>query len=134
MKKFTSIILAGISVLLASLVMLYGILYLFPSLMEEYYNPVFRSNSFQTDLLFYVHPFVLSAALYPFWKYTKPTTGSSISKAFTIAVTYGLIAMLPVLLLTFSAINVSAVMVFTWLGYGILQAFMALVVFANREK
>jgi hypothetical protein len=37
---------------------------------------------------------------------------------------------LPVLWLTFSAIDISGLMVFSWLGYGILQAFVAGLVFA----
>ena len=60
MKNYLlSIILSGILVLLFSMVMLYTAIFFFPTLMEEYYNAVFRSSSFETDWLFYAHPFVL---------------------------------------------------------------------------
>lgn len=135
MKKMITIVLAGISVLLASLVMLYGLINLFPSLMEEYYDPIFRSNSFETDWLFYLHPFVLSVALSFFWDYSKQSAEKSvITTALKTSLIYGLMAILPMLLLTFSAINISALMVFTWFAYGIIQTFIALIIFAYREK
>ncbi len=132
-KSIPTILLAGVSVLIVSLALLYGLIYLAPALMEEYYNPVFRSSSFKTDWLFYVHPFVLSAALYWFWG--KGTwQGSSLSKAITAGVTYGVVAMVPVLFLTFSAIDISALMVITWFVYGVAQAVIACYVFAARES
>lgn len=134
MKNLITILLAGVLVLIASIGLLYGFIYLFPTLMEEYYNPVFRSNSFQTDLLFYVHPFILSAAMFWFWEISKEIfSGSLIPKAYKVAVSYGLVAIIPVLSLTFSAINISALMVFTWVAYGVIQSFVACLVFANRN-
>jgi hypothetical protein len=134
MKKATPILIAGFLVLLVSLVLLYSIIYLLPTMMEEYYNPVFRSSSFATDWLFYAHPFVLSISLYWFWERFKNfLNGSIIWRAFEIALVYGIIAMLPVLWLTFSAIDISFVMVATWLAYGILQAFVAGLVFARMN-
>jgi len=126
------ILVAGILVLLISLSVMYGMIYLFPSLMDEYYNPVFRASSFETDWLFYVHPFVLSASLYWFWdRFKKFFHGSLAWRAFEIALAYAIIAMLPVLWLTFSAINISFIMVGTWMIYGIMQAFVAGLVFAK---
>lgn len=134
MKKATPILIAGFLVLLVSLVLLYSIIYLLPTMMEEYYNPVFRSSSFATDWLFYAHPFVLSISLYWFWERFKSfLNGSIVWRALEIALVYGIIAMLPVLWLTFSAIDISFVMVATWLAYGILQAFVAGLVFARMN-
>jgi hypothetical protein len=135
MKKTASpILIAGFLVLLVSVTMLYTIIYFLPSVMEEYYNPVFRSSSFATDWLFYGHPFVLSISLYWFWDRFKTFfDGSLVWKAFEIALAYGIIAMLPVLWLTFSAIDISFIMVGTWLAYGILQAFVAGLVFAKMN-
>lgn len=134
MKKATPILIAGFLVLLVSLVLLYSIIYLLPTMMEEYYNPVFRSSSFATDWLFYAHPFVLSISLYWFWdRFKSFLNGPIVWRAFEIALVYGIIAMLPVLWLTFSAIDISFVMVATWLAYGILQAFVAGLVFAKMN-
>jgi hypothetical protein len=134
MKNITTILIAGALVLIVSIGLLYGSITFFPALMEEYYNSVFRSNSFTTDLLFYVHPFILSAAMFWFWEITKELfTGSLLVRAYKVGVSYGLIAMVPVLWLTFSAIDVSPLMVFTWVAYGVLQAFIACMVFAKRN-
>ncbi len=135
MKKAVSpILIAGTLVLLVSLALLYSIIYFLPNVMEEYYNPVFRSSSFSTDWLFYVHPFILSVSLYWFWDRFKTFfTGSFAWRAFEIALAYGIIAMLPVLWLTFSAIDISFIMVGTWLAYGIAQAFIAGLVFTKMN-
>jgi len=135
MKKAASpILIAGFLVLLVSIALLYAIIYVLPNVMEEYYNPVFRSSSFTTDWLFYGHPFVLSLSLYWFWDRFKTFfSGSFVWRAFEIALAYGIIAMLPVLWLTFSAIDISFIMVGTWLVYGILQAFVAGLVFAKMN-
>jgi len=135
MKKAVSpVLLAGTLVLVVSLLLLFTIIYFLPSVMDEYYNPVFRSSSFQTDWLFYTHPFVLSISLYWFWDRFKTFfNGSFVWRAFEIALAYGIIAMVPVLWLTFSAIDISFIMVSTWLAYGIMQAFVAGLVFAKMN-
>jgi len=134
MKKASPILIAGLLVLLVSLALLYSFIYLLPSIMDEYYNPVFRSSSFQTDWLFYAHPFVLSISLYWFWDRFKTTIkGSLTQRAFQISLAFGIIAMLPVLWLTFSAVDISLIMVATWTAYGILQAFVAGLVFAKMS-
>jgi len=134
MKTTFTILLAGATVLIVSVGVLYGLISFFPQVIEEYYSPVFRSNSFETDWLFYLHPFVLSVALFWFWNQsTELSTGIGIVKALKISLTYGLVAMTPVLLLTFSAIDISVFMVITWLVYGILQALLACLIFEWRR-
>jgi hypothetical protein len=133
-KSLSPILLAGVLVLVVSLVLLYSVIYLMPGVMDEYYNPVFRSSSFKTDWLFYAHPFILSISLFWFWdRFNSFFQGSFIWRAFEIALAYGIIAMVPVLWLTFSAIDISFMMVATWLIYGIFQAFVAGLVFAKMN-
>jgi hypothetical protein len=82
--------------------------------------------------LFYVHPFVLSWALSWFWdRYKGLFNGSIVLRAIEVALVYGVVAMVPVLWLTFSAIDISGYMVITWLAYGVAQAFIAGLVFAK---
>ena len=135
MKKYLiSVLIAGVLVLLISMGMLYAAIFFFPNLMEEYYNAVFRSSSFETDWLFFAHPFVLSIALRWFWeRYKDLFKGNVLLRALEVALVYGVVAMVPVLWLTFSAIDISFFMIFTWLVYGILQAFIAGIVFASME-
>jgi hypothetical protein len=111
---------------------LYFFVAVFPKHAEEYFSPVFRWSNAGTDWMFYAHPFVLSFALKWFWeRYKGLFTGSVLLRAFEVALVYGIVALLPVLWLTFSAIDISWQMVTTWLIYGILQAFVAGIIFAK---
>ncbi len=133
-NNFVSILLAGVVILVASFAVLYTSIFLFPGMMEEYYNDVFRSSSFETDWLFYVHPFILAAALKWLWDRSKESSKGSVAvRASRLGLAYCLVAMVPVLLLTFSAINISLIMVATWIAYGFLQAFIGGLVFAIRH-
>jgi hypothetical protein len=130
--SYTTILVAGFSVLIISLLLLYIFIYMFPVLMEEYYNPVFRASSFKTDWLFYAHPFVLSFALSWFWEQYKGLfIGSLFMRSFQLSLAYAAVAMLPVLWLTFSAIDISVIMVLTWLFYGMMQSLIAGLIFAK---
>jgi hypothetical protein len=133
MKKIiTSSLLAGFVLLILSLLLLYVSIAVFPNLAEEYFSPVFRWSSAKTDWLFYTHPFVLAFALKWFWeRYKDIFKGPLVLRAFEVALVYGIVAMVPVLWLTFSAIDISFGMVFTWLVYGIIQAFIAGIIFAK---
>jgi hypothetical protein len=132
MKNILAVLVASLSVLGASLILLYGSIFLFPNVMAEYFNDVFRASSFETDWLFYAHPFVLSAALkWPWERYKELFAGSIFMRALEVGIVYAVVAMVPVLWLTFSAINVSFVMVLTWLVYGTIQATVAGLVYAK---
>jgi len=135
MKKIvTASLTAGVVLLLVSLSLLYILIAVFPNIAEEYFSPVFRWSNAGTDWMFYAHPFVLSFALKWFWeRYKGQFTGSTIWRAFEVALAYGIVALLPVLWLTFSAIDISWQMVTTWLLYGILQAFIAGIIFAKMN-
>jgi hypothetical protein len=111
--------------------MLFGAINLFPNLMEEYFSPVFRPAG-QEDWLFYAHPLILSIALKWFWeRYKSIFRGSLLVRALEVALVYGIVALLPVLWLTFSAIDISFAMMLTWLAYGLVQSFAAGIVFAK---
>jgi hypothetical protein len=132
MKKI--IIAVAISTIVLSLLgagMLFGAINFFPTLMEEYFSPVFRPAG-QEDWLFYAHPLILSIALKWFWeRYKSIFRGSLIVRALEVALVYGIVALLPVLWLTFSAIDISFAMMLTWLVYGLVQSFAAGIVFAK---
>ena len=130
-KAIIAGLVAGVAVLLASLGMLKASFFLLPSITDEYFSPVFRSSG-SNDWLFFAHPFILSFALKWFWeRYKALFNGNLIVRAVEVALVYGVVAMVPVLWLTFSAIDVSFHMVLTWLAYGFMQAFIAGLVFAK---
>ena len=97
-KAISPILTAGTTVLLVSMMIIYAMIYLMPTLMDAYYNPIFRTSSIKTDWLFYSHPFVLSASLYWFWHRFKPYfIGTVLGRALQLSLVYGIIAMVPVL-------------------------------------
>jgi hypothetical protein len=111
--------------------MFYLSVYFFPAVTQEYLSSVFRTSG-RTDWLYYAHPFILSIALKWFWeRYKGIFVGSYILRAVEVALVYGIVALIPVLWLTFSAIDISFQMVLTWLIYGFIQAFAAGIVFAR---
>ena len=132
MKKIIySVIISGLALLGLSAAMFYLSMYLLPTVTQEYLGSVFRSAG-KTDWLYYAHPFILSVALKWFWeRYKAIFSGSFILRALEVALVYGVVALLPVLWLTFSAIDVSLPMVLTWLAYGLVQAFAAGLIFAK---
>jgi hypothetical protein len=122
---------AGVVLLLISLGLMFLVIKIFPTLAEEYFSPVFRWSSVETDWMFFVHPFILSFSLKWFWeRYKDIFQGSVMLRAFEVALVYGIVAMVPVLWLTYSSIDISIGMVLTWLGYGIIQAFIAGLIFS----
>lgn len=130
-KALIASISAGVVLLILSLGLSYLAIGTMPGLMEEYFSPVFRPSG-KFDWMFYVHPFIVSFALKWFWeRYKDQFTGPLVLRAFEVALVYGIVAMVPVLWLTFSAIDVSLQMTLTWLGYGVMQAFVAGLIFAK---
>lgn len=132
MKK---IILPGLAAGVVLLALSYGILYVtinfFPNLVEEYYNPIFWPGS-DRALLFFAHPFILSLALSWFWERFKSSfEGVMLVRGLELGIVYGLVATLPSMWITFSAISVSIAMVLSWFFYGILQATIAGIIFAR---
>lgn len=125
--------IAGVVLLVMSFVMLYAAVYLFPNVAEQYYSPVFRESG-DYNWLFYIHPFVLSLALAWFWERFKGSfTGSLIVRDLELGIVYTLIATLPAMLITFSALDITLTMVLTWLAYGFVQALVAGLIFARMN-
>lgn len=125
--------IAGVVLLVLSFAMLYGAVYLFPNVAEQYYSPVFRESG-SYNFLFYLHPFVLAFALAWFWdRFKEQFKGSLIIRDLELGLVYTLVATLPSMMITFSAIDITPTMVLTWLLYGFLQAAIAGVVFARMN-
>lgn len=132
-KVILSIALSSLLLLVMSFVMLKLSILLFPHITMEYLSPVFRSAG-KMDWLYFVHPVIISIALKWFWeRYKSIFNGNFVWRAFEVALVYGIVAMVPVLWLTFSAIDVSVQMILTWLLYGFIQAFCAGLVFAKMN-
>lgn len=124
-------IIAGAALLVLSYAALYLIVTFFPGIAEEYYNPVFNFEG-SKGALYFIHPFILSFALAWFWRRFKTLFhGPFWWRGLEMGLVYGLIATLPAMWITFSAMAVSLTLVFTWFLYGVFQAMVVSVIFAK---
>jgi hypothetical protein len=130
MKKIIlSGLLAGVVLLIFSLLGLYFTIWFFPGLAAQYYDPAFDSGP-DKYLLYYVHPFVIALALSWFWdRFKTVLKGSFLTRGIEFGVIYALIAIVPALWLTYSAMSVSLAIVGTWLLFGLFQGVIAGLVF-----
>ncbi len=113
----------------------YGGLFLgvrfFPELFIEYNNPLFNSDG-SRDLLFYSHAFVISFALSWFWqRFKEMFKGPMLLRGLEFGGVYSLVALLPVMWITFSSLDITVVTVLCWFFYGMVQAVVAGLVFAR---
>lgn len=132
MKKILKCgLIAGIILFIIS----YGGLYLsirfFPAFFVEYNNPLFNSEG-SRDVFFYLHAFIISFALSWFWERFKSLFhGSSVVRGLEFGSVYALVALLPVMWITFSSLDITLVMVGSWFIYGLVQAIIAGILFAR---
>jgi len=132
MKK---IILSGLLTGLLLFILSYGGLYLgirfFPALFMDYNNPLFNSTG-NRDVLFYLHAFIISFALSWFWARFKDVfKGPFILRGLEFGFVYAIVALLPVMWITFSALDITLTMVISWFTYGFFQAVIAGIIFAK---
>src|SRR4030095_5386663 len=130
-KALIAWFVAGIVMLVLGAGMLYGGIYFLPRIADEYFSPVFRRAG-EADWTFFVHPFILAFALTWFWeRYKAIFKVGVLFRALEVALVYSIVALLPILWLTFSATDVSLKMIITWFIYGLVQSFAAGIVFAK---
>ena len=132
MKKILySGLIAGIILFILSYGGLYGAVRFFPNLFVEYNNPLFNSDG-SRDLLFYLHAFIISFALSWFWDRFKGLFhGTFFVRGLEFGFVYSIVALLPVMWITFSALDITVLMVLSWFIYGLVQAVIAGLVFAT---
>jgi len=132
MKK---IIFPGLIVGVVLFIVSYGGLWIaiqfFPQLFVEYNNPLFGSDA-SRDALFYSHAFIISMALSAFWERFKGMfKGHFLLRGIEFGGIYALVALLPVMWITFSSLDITFTMVASWFLYGLFQALVAGILFAR---
>jgi len=126
-------LVAGVALFLLSILGLYLTLWFFPGIAVQYFDPAFDTPSGRF-IFYYLHPFVISMALSWFWSRFKGSlTGSFIARGIEFGLMYVLIATLPMMLLIYSAMNVSFVMVLTWFVLALVQGIAAGLVFEKMN-
>jgi len=132
MKKILILgLIAGCILFIVSYGGLFMAVKFFPGLFMEYNNPLFNSDGGR-DVLFYLHAFIFSFALSWFWDRFKGLfKGALILRGLEFGLVYSVIALLPVMWISFSALDITVVMVLSWFLYGLVQAIIAGLVFAK---
>ena len=134
MKK---VLLSGLIAGFILFVLSYGGLFLaikfFPGFFVNYNNPLFNSDG-SRDVLFYLHAFIISMALSWFWDRFKGLfRGHMMLRGLEFGLVYAIVALLPVMWITFSSLDITITMVTSWFIYGLVQAVIAGLVFAKTN-
>ncbi|WP_374165897.1 hypothetical protein [Arcticibacter sp. MXS-1] len=132
MKKIVgSGLIAGVVLFVISYGGLYLAIRFFPQLFLDYNNPLFNSDG-SRDVMFYLHAFIISLALAWFWERFKGLfKGGFVLRGLEFGFVYAVVALLPVMWITFSAMDITISMVGSWFLYGFVQAVVAGVVLAK---
>ena len=130
-KVLKSGFIAGIILFIVSYGGLYLAIRFVPILFVAYNNPLFRSDG-NRDILFYMHAFIISFALSWFWERFKGLfRGPSVLRGLEFGLVYTMVALLPVMWITFSSLDITLVMVISWFVYGLFQSVVAGIIFAK---
>ena len=123
--------IAGILLFIISYGGLFLAIKFIPELFVVYNNPLFESDG-SRDILFYLHAFIISFALSWFWERFKGVfRGPAILRGLEFGCVYAIVALLPVMWITFSSLDITFVMVASWFLYGLMQAIIAGIIFAK---
>jgi hypothetical protein len=126
-------LVAGLILFVVSYGGLYLAIQFLPFLFIKYINPMFTSDS-NRDILFYAHAFVVSFALSWFWERFKSLfRGNFVLRGLEFGLVYAGVALVPVMWITFSSLDITFIMVASWFVYGLCQAVVAGIVFAKMN-
>jgi hypothetical protein len=122
--------LGGLAIFILSFGFLYVCLKLFPQFFETYLDPMFNAGG-ERDVFFYLHPFILAGGLAILWyRFRRYLTGNVVLQGCEFGIMYGIIALIPILWISYGALNITLFTVVSWLIYGTTQACIAGIVFA----
>lgn len=134
MKKIAvSGLVAGVILLIFSILGLYITIWFFPGIAMEYFSPAFDTQQ-DRIMIYYIHPFLISLALSWFWaRFKGVLTGSFLTRGIEFGLIYVLIATFPMMWLIYSAMDVSLAMVATWFVLALIQGVIAGLVFEKMN-
>lgn len=79
-----------------------------------------------------MHAFIISLALSWFWDRFKGLfRGHPVWRGLEFGFVYAMVALLPVMWITFSALDITILMVTSWFLYGLVQATIVGIIFAK---
>ncbi|MBD0278121.1 MAG: hypothetical protein M3342_11795 [Bacteroidota bacterium] len=124
-------LIAGVILFIVSYGGLFLTIKFAPRLFVMYNNPLFNSDG-SRDILFYLHAFIISFALSWFWERFKGLfKGPFLLRGLEFGFVYAVVALVPVMWITFSSLDITFAMVVSWFLYGLFQALLAGIIFAK---
>lgn len=126
MKKIAiSGLVAGVILLIFSVLGLYITIWFLPGIAMEYFSPAFDTQQ-DRIMIYYIHPFIISLALSWFWdRFKGVLTGSFLTRGIEFGLIYVSLATFPMMWLIYSAMDVSLAMVATWFVLALIQGVIA---------
>lgn len=134
MKKIIlSGLAAGVVLLILSVISLYITIWILPDIAMQYFSSAFNDQS-RRIMIYFIHPFIISMALSWFWnRFKGALTGSFLTRGIEFGMIYMIISTFPTMWLIYSAIDVSLSMLATWFVFGLLQGFIAGLIFERMN-
>jgi len=130
-------IVAGIAMLITSMIFGWVISALIPSLAGEYANTaLFRPWSDPLMSLFFLYPFVLGIGLAWVWDRLKGVLPgpTAVARGLLLARSFWLVSSIPGILMSYASFPITLAMALSWLASSLLQLLAAGPVFALLNK
>jgi hypothetical protein len=128
-------LIAGVAMLVVGFVVswLFGLI---PSVAAEMKNAaLFRPFSDPRMMLYFVYPFLLGIILAWAWYKSKVLfKGSAIARGVNFGMSYGILATIPGMLITWSSFAISGITVIGWLVSGFANAIVAGLILTKMNK
>lgn len=124
-KYISSALAAGITLLIFSFMALFATINFLPEYSSYFYTDVFWPSGVRA-IMFYAHPFILSFALAWFWhRFKDQLSGPPPIRGLELGLIYLFIAIVPMMWMTFSSMDLNPSKIFSWSIYGFMQASIA---------
>jgi len=127
-------LVAGVILVIVSFVLSMTYTAVFPQIMTEYVNGMFRPWTDPLMMAFYAYPIVLGIALAWVWGKTKKLIkGTMIQRGVMFGLAYFVVVGIPGMFATYTTFDMSLLMVSTWAFSGLVNEIVAGIIFARMN-
>ena len=128
-------LVAGLVMLIIMFLVSYGFVMIFPQIELEYSTQMYRSYDEPIMLLFYLMPFILGLIVSWVWTLTYIIMkGDELTKVVNFTLAFFVITQIPGMYATYTSMNVSLLMISSWMLANLLQVFFGTYVVSKMSK
>jgi hypothetical protein len=128
-------LMVGLVMLVVMLLVSYGFSFIFPQILQEYSTQMYRSYEEPIMMLFFLYPFILGIIISWIWMKTSIIMkGDDLTKAVNFTLVYILVAQIPGMFVTYTTMNVSLLMIMSWMLGNTLQVLFATIILSKMTK